>query len=730
MDSTVSVSKGCFAFKRKKRNQGPTSARFSGQSWYKAYRNSLTSSEELLNVLENQVFDEIFGGLIDYISTCTSGCVKSHCEIPAATLLTGVNMPDHSSLFSTLSKKVSHSCSPHVATLWSRDCSSLKASVERMCSQFMLVPANEETGNVSSDDEEEGEAESQNKRKVQRWNFNLKYLVSWYNNFQDNPLPQKKKKATKILPKSSSAKPLVVIIPDFESFTTKVLQELILLLKVFQPKLPFVLVLGVATAVSAVHRVLPHHVSCCLRMKVFHSQPSLAYLNEVLEKVFFLPNRPFHLGGKTFKLLMDVFLFHDFSVMGFIQGFKYCMSQHFFDKDWTALSCMPDELPSAAKHLSKTDIESVRKLPSIRKHIESLSSRKDQIAWITDDNFVKGEIVKLLTELHKYIEAFFTSLKCLNLLTSDLPGAPLEKHLRSVYVLASTCDIVKSQELKEGMKLLSLSSSDELESKLKEVLCILHEAVKNGAQQLETVTKKIDGFLPRFKTLWMPSSPTKSMRSPLKSPSKSARSPLKSPVKSPLKSPLQSPSKILTNISSRSQFREKLREMKDVSSYLSPFEKLRTEVLTCLLEDLFTTFLVSPQTKPLHEVLFFDDVSSVKSYIIGSQRQALLRGLRDPHFYLDCNCCKLSDLGDILPTLPDVSIVYKLHLESGKLINMFDWMQSFLTITNPSTSFEEQTEVDPKLQARFTRAVAELQFLGFIKSSNRKTDHVTRLTWC
>lgn len=713
----MSVSKGCFAFKRKKKNQGPSSARFSGQLWYKAYRKSLASCEELLSILENQIFDEVFGGLIDYINACTS--VKIHCEIPAATLLTGVNMPDHSSLFATLSKKIVCDCSPHVATLWSRDCSSLKASVERMCSQFMLVPSSEEADDPSCDDEEDGGPDSQDKKKIQRWNCNLKYLVSWYSNFQVHTSPKKKKKGNKAAPKSGGdAKPLIVILPDFESFSPRVLQEFILLLKGYQPKLPFVLVLGVATAVSAVHRSLPYHVSSSLRMKVFHSQPSLAYLNEVLEKVLFLPNRPFHLGGKTFKLLMDVFLFHDFSVMGFIQGYKYCMSQHFFDKDWTALSCLPEELPTAAKQLTKSDIESIRKLPSVRKHIESLSSRADQIAWLKDDNYVKEETVKLLEELHKYIAEFFASLKCLNLMTADLPGAPLEKHLRSVYVLASTCDIVKSQELKDSMKLLSLLSSDELEIKLNAMLCILNEAVENGAERLRDVTNKIDGFLPRFKTLWLPSSPSKSLRSPCKSPAKS------------VKSPLQSPSKILTNINSRSQFREKLKEMKDVSSYLSPFEKLRNEVLACLLENLFTAFLAPPQTKPLHELLFFDDIPAVKSYIVGSQRQAMLRGLKDPHFYLDCACCKLSDLGDILPSLPDVSIVYKLHLESGKLINMFDWMQSFLTITNPSTSFEEQTEVDPKLQARFTRAVAELQFLGFIKSSNRKTDHVTRLTWC
>ena len=47
-------------------------------------------------------------------------------------------------------------------------------------------------------------------------------------------------------------------------------------------------------------------------------------------------------------------------------------------------------------------------------------------------------------------------------------------------------------------------------------------------------------------------------------------------------------------------------------------------------------------------------------------------------------------------------------------------------------SEENETEdgiVDPRLHARFSRAVSELQFLGFIKPSKRKTDHVERLTF-
>ncbi|XP_021933995.1 origin recognition complex subunit 3-like [Zootermopsis nevadensis] len=103
--------------------------------------------------------------------------------------------------------------------------------------------------------------------------------------------------------------------------------------------------------------------------------------------------------------------------------------------------------------------------------------------------------------------------------------------------------------------------------------------------------------------------------------------------------------------------------------------------------------------------------------------------LNNPHYYLECECCELDGSSSIIPSLPDICIVYKLHLECGRLINMYDWLQSFLAIVNHTESGDEQRDVPPEIQARFTRAVAELQFLGFIKTSKKKTDHVTRLTW-
>ena len=53
----------------------------------------------------------------------------------------------------------------------------------------------------------------------------------------------------------------------------------------------------------------------------------------------------------------------------------------------------------------------------------------------------------------------------------------------------------------------------------------------------------------------------------------------------------------------------------------------------------------------------------------------------------------------------------------------------FLIQGNSEENDTEDGIVDPRLHARFSQAVSELQFLGFIKPSKRKTDHVERLTF-
>ncbi|XP_069176347.1 origin recognition complex subunit 3-like [Procambarus clarkii] len=158
------------------------------------------------------------------------------------------------------------------------------------------------------------------------------------------------------------------------------------------------------------------------------------------------------------------------------------------------------------------------------------------------------------------------------------------------------------------------------------------------------------------------------------------------------------------------------------------YELLRSEVLQ-LLSNVFELHLQPVNKQPPHEILFFESSSSVKQHLVGMPRAPLTTALSNPHHYLQCECCQLEDPSSVVTTLPDVSVVYKLHLECGRLINLYDWLQAYISVADPEEDTSSKNAIDQRLQARFVQAVSEMQFLGFVKATSRKTDHVARLTW-
>jgi origin recognition complex subunit 3 len=113
-----------------------------------------------------------------------------------------------------------------------------------------------------------------------------------------------------------------------------------------------------------------------------------------------------------------------------------------------------------------------------------------------------------------------------------------------------------------------------------------------------------------------------------------------------------------------------------------------------------------------------------------------------------------------LSMLPDTSILFRRYLEAGRMINVYDWFESFAVVlesqrrddkddtddgldTNETLTkkgkgkeqkleYDEETEVEDEekwkmeVQARFIRAIHELDFIGLVKPTGRKADHVLK----
>ncbi|XP_042243537.1 origin recognition complex subunit 3-like [Homarus americanus] len=410
---------------------------------------------------------------------------------------------------------------------------------------------------------------------------------------------------------------------------------------------------------------------------------------------------PFHIGGRPFKLLLDIFLYSDLSVKNFVKGLKLCMMEHFMGNSSTFLCCSAPERALRIRAMTPAQLDIIRKLPSFRSYVENRPP-KEQAVLLLDEKVTKSTVRTLMTELDSWYLRFCCLVKVVSALTSSLPHSPLGRQIREVLATCLSRPLVESEEFKEAQKMLKLMAREELLPILANILEILKEQ-SGQDEELSELYNELAIMLGRLNSLDQLDQVIKD------SPADEAQLSFQS--------------------SDRFHLKEKLLEMaKKKSKKPNAYESLRSELLQVLVNT-FEQHLQLLNKQPLHEVLFFDSSSVVKRHLVGMPRAALTTALSNPHHYLQCECCHLEDSSSVVTTLPDSSVAYKLHLECSRLINLYDWLQAFISVVDPEEDVSSKRNIDQKLQARFVQAVSELQFLGFIKPTKRKTDHVARLTW-
>ncbi|XP_012054766.1 PREDICTED: origin recognition complex subunit 3 [Atta cephalotes] len=654
----VSLSKGVFAYKgsykigkKKKKVKCPA---YFNEPWYIAYDETWGYIEQAAENVRSKMFQQVISSLESFVSKIKATPLNgSFHEIATAILLTGVNVPDHTTLFDTVVSKLSKITS-HLAMICSRNCNNVKNIIEDTVYQFIHKNSNSES--------ESGMRKSQCTMRI------LKKIFAEYHDPED---------------------PLIIILPDFESFPINVLHDFILVLSSYRNTLKFVLIFGVATTLHVVHKSLTYDVTSKLVVQVFYTQTQVKTLADVLENTVFSTKIPFKLIGRAFQLLTDIFLFYDFSVDNFLQNYKICMIQHFYKNDASSLCCQPKHIKKKISELTAENIAEIKSLPSIAKYLKTSNGDKN----LSDKEFMEL-LEQLLNKFHKFMNQFLIVLRCLHCMVASLPGSPMGKQLREIYTKAVYMNnLTESSEYKDCMKLLGFLSKEELLSKLESVIKIIEDSKDS---EIKKIKIDLNNHIKKIREASLSTTTTSEIIS----------------VEEKL---------------NRMQLKEKLFKMSQQQSR-SAYKQTLLDLIDYLDRKVFSIHLIDPSRVTAHEIFCYSDGNQAKHHIRGSLRAVIHTGLSDPQMYLDCDCCKLENDDDIPRTLPDLSIIYKLHLESRKLINMYDWLQAFLTIVNPQIQHAEQRDVDPLLQARFTQAVAALQFLGFIKTSRRKTDHVKRLT--
>lgn len=462
---------------------------------------------------------------------------------------------------------------------------------------------------------------------------------------------------------------LVVIIPDFELFNQNVLLDLISILTTYRSELPLILILGVATSVSALISLIPYHITSKLKFEVLKTLESPALLNSIIDDVLLSPFCPFRLSRSVLTHLVDVFMFYDFSINSFIKGLNYCMLEHFLRGDLYSLCC------DFKDYKSYPDLNAVLNLSVFRKKIEN-ADPVDAVLLLKYQSHAQKTLKESITEVHIYYANLHSGLLVLHSFVHDLPKNPMGKKFREVYSEAIGKNILNLEGFNEAWKLLSLFSKDEFLGKLKSSVIKL-DAYKKEVEDHPhlnsclTIITEIIRNLNEFKR--------KIQSAGLEVTSHNQQSQIKLP-----------------NLLNRFELQVQLLEMNKLPKPISEYSKQVNFCLEYIKNEIITKLILPFSSGPdFLQYFIFSELKTIKHHIIGAPRGAIHTAMNDPHEYLQCKCCKLENLTALTATLPDISIVYKLHLECGTMINLFDWLQAFRSVVDFSD--EEQDNINPKI---------------------------------
>ncbi|XP_072546418.1 origin recognition complex subunit 3 [Salminus brasiliensis] len=713
--STSSVSKGCFVFKpaSKKRKRtvgieeyftGGNDDCGHGRERFNICRTLWEKIKADTEILQEELNKKILDSLLDFIKKCTSS-VQSRTddwaslmrasEIPTAALVLGVNVPDHDVTFQSLSDLLRRSVTPFAVSVQAKECAALKNLMQKVLERLMGV-------GVSLEEDEEDTGVHLPQKKV---SCSVSALCQWYKTVMKTRAMKSPDKTGSSENGFSQSPPIVVIFKDFEAFNPRVLQDFILICNRYIHELPLIFIFGIATSPSTIQHMLPHSVSSLLCIELFQSLSCTQHLATVIDKLILTSQFPFKLSSKVLQVLVSIFLYHDFSVRNFVKGLQLALLEHFHSQPLSVLCCTKPEALLNAQKLSHQDVEMVRQLPSFMRYVET-QEPQEQVQLLTSDEHVKEACQKFLKGLRKYHKNYYPILRCLHSLTSSLPKYPLGKQIRELHISCLEKNVWETNEYESAMQLLRLLAKDELVASLRKCADIL----KPGkTKKLRSALKQLEDYIMKFEQLDGMS------------------------IEDVSGEEVTSPGKDLQRKTDLFQLQKTLLEMKGSrrTKKMSPFELLRNEALE-FIDGLVRSHLTPPELQPLNEVCYYSSSGVLRRHLNATPRTSIQTALSHPFYYLQNESLK-TDAGAVSNAAPDLCIVYKLHLECGRLINLYDWLEAYATVTSAAEGKDADSEgygkVDELKHARFIQAVSELEFLGFVKSTKQKTDHVARLTW-
>ncbi|XP_016467174.2 origin of replication complex subunit 3 isoform X1 [Nicotiana tabacum] len=521
----------------------------------------------------------------------------------------------------------------------------------------------------------------------------MSLLASWYND------------------RGKYDNPVIVIIEDLERCSGTLLSDFINMLSEWAVKIPIILIAGVATSVDAPRNLLSSRALQHLSTSIFTLKSPAERMDAIIEAVLVKDCAGFSVGHKVATLLRNYFLKQEGTVTSFVRALKMAIVQQLSIEPLSFMLKFSVDDGDNKRSCS----EELAKLPeALVKHAFDLPSYRT-FSVQRRNKYVEPNVMTLahgLSELQRVQKVWRSLLMCLHeagryhrVALMDLYWEALDPGL---YNSRSSDNNLESAK---GMSLLSNNHHHFRQQKADFTNQVIRKMRDLPAAKLSQLLKSwerlTDGTTEVHEKInelqfQMVSEDGKSRRAEL------------------------------TDISKRHINRRSL-------NACTSSEKAMTLATNLIRENMQPIECV-----PFHELVCFRDVDKLQSALVGDPRRRVQIDLLDFHKILKCGCCSKS-VGTLVPSMHDTSIMYTLAQEHGDLINLHDWFQSFKAIISRSgkkglkqlaspkkrkDSSSSQNNSDALSQARFCRAVMELQITGLLRMpSKRRPDYVQRVAF-
>ncbi|KAG2192004.1 hypothetical protein INT46_001008 [Mucor plumbeus] len=667
-------------------------------------------------------------------------------EIPTGLVFAGINTPDHDTQFAHIASKLQEAPTPEnkrkkkdfVALLHSKNCLNIKNMMKTMIERFLANEQDVDGSNIGfNENEEENDDEAEDdedtirvtERRAATYSlgngatlakpskclpYDMQLLEGWYK-YQTN--------------RTSSSPNLVVILQDFESFEPAVVQDFFTICSEYRSRLPIVCIVGIATSTEILHQSLSKSTIGLLRIEKFKLEQSEVWFNRVIEKMFLDSTSTMKFGARPYKFLLDHFYLYDFSISKVTASLKYAYMHHFYGNPLSVFlplmqhdkTKMEDYLTEwmVREMLNEHHITHVRMLNSFKTYIESLVSTepKKALRLLEDDEYLITKVIpNLLQDIKIYQQEFKMGINLLVLLQAQFPSFTSftslrkSKRLLLLEALEANDKFTEKGDLVKSLVILIRKIDEKHISKLLIELRQFFE--KSEYQGINTsILEQLNEWQERFDHL---------MEADDKYTAKMEERAKK--LEGMLLPDVQTSR--LTETARKVQT-QSIEHLKNKGSEASKIAMSIAE----WIERVLVHHLRSFTKLPLYELIYYTNIKLHEKSFASQPRASVQTALTQPQHYMNCSCCHIEKSDQILLTEHDTCILYKLYLECGRMINLYDWFVAFGCIIEREKRSPNQKLEENEVQARFIRSVAELQFLGFIKPTQRKTDHVIRLTW-